>query len=129
MNTYTIPRSRYVLGPTGTGSFLPKFSYHETWHVAIIGLTRQNASSTETQTQTQTQTQMPRVIGHRISNIGRLDLNDSTTDAVFEKEEQEAPEDEAVVQRHKKEEKINDEDYGEGGGVDGGRVRTGTFSR
>ena len=36
-----------MLGPTGTGSFLPKFSYHETWHVAIIGLTRQNSSKEE----------------------------------------------------------------------------------
>ena len=48
---------QYVFGPSGRGSFLPKFSYHETLHVAIMGLTVGR---------------LPEVVGHRIGNIGRL---------------------------------------------------------
>ena len=48
---------QYVFGPSGRGSFLPKFSYHETLHVAIMGLTVGS---------------LPEVVGHRIGNIGRL---------------------------------------------------------
>ena len=66
---------RYVFGPCGTGSFMPRFSYHEIAHVAIFGLTRGS---------------QPEIIGHRISNIGLL--NGTEDD------------------------------------VDGGRVRTGSFS-
>jgi hypothetical protein len=66
----------YVFGPTGSGDFVPRFSYHETLHVAILGL----RSGTQ-----------PNIVGHRISNIGLL--NGTEEDA-----------------------------------IDGGRVRTGTFS-
>ena len=48
---------QYVFGPSGRGSFLPKFSYHETLHVAIMGLTVGR---------------LPEIVGHRIGNIGRL---------------------------------------------------------
>ena len=48
---------QYVFGPSGRGSFLPKFSYHETLHVAIMGLTVGS---------------WPEIVGHRIGNIGRL---------------------------------------------------------
>eukprot|EP01050_Picozoa_sp_SAG11_P009878 SAG11_NODE_962_length_6376_cov_3.798471_1_plen_528_part_00 len=48
---------QYIFGASGTGSFMPRFSYHETVHVAIFGLTSGS---------------QPQIIGHRISNIGLL---------------------------------------------------------
>jgi alpha-L-rhamnosidase len=66
----------YVFGPSGTGSFKPRFSYHETAYIAIFGLN--NGCQ-------------PGIIGHRISNIGLLNSTDEDA-------------------------------------IDGGRVRTGTFS-
>jgi alpha-L-rhamnosidase len=48
---------QYIFGGTGTGSFMPRFSYHETLHVAIFGLARGS---------------QPEIIGHRVSNIGLM---------------------------------------------------------
>ena len=52
------PRSRYVIGQSGGGSFTPKFSYHEVHFLLISGL----ANAPE----------LPQIVGHRVGNIGEL---------------------------------------------------------
>ena len=48
----------YVFGPSGTGSFAPRFSYHEVHFLVIVGLGEAPAASS--------------IIGHRVGNIAAL---------------------------------------------------------
>ena len=48
----------YVIGPTGSGSFVPRFSYHEVHFLVIVGLSEAPAASS--------------IIGHRVGNIAAL---------------------------------------------------------
>ena len=48
----------YVFGPSGTGSFAPRFSYHEVHFLVIVGLSEAPAASS--------------IIGHRVGNIAAL---------------------------------------------------------
>jgi len=95
---------RYTFGPSGRGNFMPKFSYHETWHVAIMGL---EVGS------------FPTVVGHRIGNIGSLTDHASgssgSTGSI-------RPSESTGSSGSAGSSGPNEED------TDGGRVLTGTFS-
>ena len=48
----------YVFDASGTGSFTPRFSYHEVHHLVITGLAETPAAA--------------QIVGHRVGNIGML---------------------------------------------------------